>query len=105
MPSPGAAAGAPRAAGHGGGRTGSTGAGSGACVRRRLRADEDLAAAVDGELALLIVRRAGEHADAALVLRLVELLGHRPLGAQRVAGAHGFPKTARVLEVRDRRAR
>src|SRR5258706_13945122 len=104
MRSPRAAVGPPRGAGCGGGRTRSTGAG---CARstRRARADQDLAVSFDGDYALLILRKPAQHADAALVLGLVELLGHGPFGGQRVAGPYRVLEAARVLEIRDRRAR
>src|SRR5947207_5363208 len=104
MRSPRAAAGARKGAGFGGGRTRSTGAGC-AGSTRRTRADEDLALGFDDQLAPLIVGGAAQHADAALVLGLVELLGHGPLGGQRIARSHGFLETASVLEVGDRRPR
>src|SRR5258708_8122013 len=104
MRSPRAATGAPRGAGCGGGRTRSTGAG---CARstRRARADQDLAVSFDGDYALLILRKPAQHADAALVLGLVELLGHGPFGGQRVAGPYRVLETARGLELPDPRAR
>src|SRR4051812_23409976 len=98
------APGARKGAGPGGGRTRSTGAGCAASTRRT-RADEDLALGFDDELAPLIVRGAAQHADAALVLGLVELLGHGPLGGQRIARPHRFLETAGVLQVGDRGAR
>src|SRR3954462_10907873 len=101
---PRGAPGAPKAAGPGGGKTRSTGAGC-ASSTRRTRADEDLALGFDDELAALIVRGTAKHADPALVLGLVQLLGHGPLGGQRVPRPHRFLETAAVLQVGDRGAR
>src|SRR5258706_4372586 len=98
------APGARKGAGHGGGRTRSTGAGC-AGSTRRTRADEDLAVGFDDELAPLVVRSTAQHADAALVLGLVELLGHGPFGGKRIARPHGFLEAAGVLEIGDRGSR
>src|SRR5688572_9682018 len=100
MPSPSGAVGPPKAGGCGGGKTASTGAGSG-----RSRADEDLALGLHRELAFLVARDALENADAALVLGLVVLFGHGPLGAERIARPHRRLEPAMVLEIGDRRAR
>src|SRR5258706_6011694 len=96
------APGARKGAGHGGGRTRSTGAG---CAGSTRRADQDLAVGFDDQLARLLVRSAAQHADAALVLGLVELLGHAPFGGERIARPHGFLEAAGVLEISDRGSR
>src|SRR3954468_8864203 len=124
-PSPSGAAGPPKAAGPGGGRTASTDAGYTTCAPTQkenhaakqgqttfvfcpsagLRADEDLAFRLDCYFAFLIARHALKNADAAAVLRLVELLGDRPFGRERIAGTHRRLEAAMVLEVGERSAR
>src|SRR5690606_20519832 len=74
--------------------------GAAACLPR-LRRDEKLAGRLGDDGVVLVAAQARHHADAALVLRLVDALLDRPLRGEGVAGLDRRGEAAVMLEVGD----